>query len=483
MMLKKVRDYVEKYHMLQKGDALVVGVSGGADSVCLLFALADLRKDYDIDLWVVHVNHGIREEAGQDADYVEALCDRLDIPFFLFEENVESLAKENGLSTEEAGRKLRYECFGKVLREQAGDKCSVGKAKIAVAHNQNDRAETMLFHLFRGSGLTGLGSIRPVRDNVIRPLLCLSRREIEAYLDAEGIAYQVDATNKEDLYARNKIRNRVLPYVEENISAGAVEHIAMAAQRVSESQEYIRQTVETLFEKYVVQEEKGEFSVFAPDMIALHPFLRSELILSLFEALVPYRKDIGAVHVGQVEDLMLQSGNRQVDLPYGIEAKRRYDVITLSLQKTIKGEASKAAEGYGSIQVEVTEGLVRDVELPEGQVLKFSLLPCQKGMEIPQNQYTKWFDYDKIKNYITVRNRLAGDYLTINEALQKKSLQDYMVDAKIPKELRGGVWLLADEQHILWVVGYRISQEYKVTENTKRILQVQLLGGNEHGTY
>jgi tRNA(Ile)-lysidine synthase len=302
-------------------------------------------------------------------------------------------------------------------------------------------------------------------------------------LEAEGIAYRVDATNKEDLYARNKIRNRVLPYVEENISAGAVEHIAMAAQRVSESQEYIRQTVETLFEKYVVQEEKGELSVFAPDMIALHPFLRSELILSLFEALVPYRKDIGAVHVGQVEDLMLHPGNRQVDLPYGMEAKRRYDVITLSLQETLKGDTSKDQESPSPIQVEITEGLTREVALTDERVLKFQLFPYQKGMEIPQNQYTKWFDYDKIKNYITVRNRLTGDYLTINEALQRKSLQDYMVDAKIPKELRDGLWLLADGQHILWVVGYRISQEYKVTENTKRILQVQLLGGNEHGTY
>ena len=475
-MLSKVRDYVKKHQMLQKGDTLVVGVSGGADSVCLLFVLAELRLDYDLELLVVHVNHGIREEAGQDADYVKNLCARLEIPFFLFEEKVERLAKEEGLSTEEAGRKLRYECFDKVLGKQAGEKLQVGKAKIAVAHNQNDRAETMLFNLFRGSGLTGLGSIRPVRENVIRPLLCLSRREIEAFLDEKGISYREDATNKEDLYARNKIRNRVLPYVEEEISAGATEHIALAAQRVSESQEYISRTVEELFEKYVVREEKGILSVFVPDMLSIHSFLRGELILSMFECLVPYRKDIGALHVSRVEDLILQPGNRQVSLPYGMEAKRRYDVITLSLQKDEND--SKSDKEWDPVRVDMDGESEREVALPGGETLIFTEIPYQKGLDIPQNQYTKWFDYDKIKNYITVRTRLTGDYLTINEALQKKSLQDYMVDAKIPKEQRDEVWLLADGHHIVWAVGYRISQEYKVTENTKRILQVRLIGGN-----
>ena len=474
-MLNKVRNYVEKYHMLSKGDTVAVGVSGGADSVCLLFALSKLQPEYDLRLLVVHVNHKIRPEAKQDSDYVKQLCDKWNLPFFLFEKDVQDLAREWGLSTEEAGRKIRYECFEEVLRGQAKEAVANGTAKVAVAHNVNDRAETMLFNLFRGSGLKGLGSIKPVRGHVIRPLLCLERAEIEAILKQEGLAFQEDWTNKEDLYSRNKIRNHVLPYVEREISAGATSHIATAAQLLALSQDYLGETVDAVFEKYVVREEDGKFSVFCPDMKALHPYLRSEVILRMFEQMVPYRKDLGMVHVELIEQLVMQEGNRQIDLPYGMTAKRTYDVV--SLQKGLGQGADEALLEKEKRQFILGAMYPQRVEIEGMGILDFQLFPYEKNQEIPQNQYTKWFDYDKIKNYITVRNRMTGDYLTINAQLGKKSLQDYMIDLKIPKEMRDQVWLLADDQHVIWVLGYRISQEYKVSENTKRILQVQLLGG------
>ncbi len=476
-MINKINDYVEKYHMLNKGDTLAVGVSGGADSVCLLFALHKLQPLYNLRLLVVHVNHGIRPEAKQDSEYVKSLCQTWKLPFFLFEENVVELANRTGQSTEEAGRKLRYDCFERVLREQAADAVEMGQAKIAVAHNSNDRAETMLFNLFRGSGLTGLGSIKPVRGNVIRPLLCLKRCEIEDILKGEGIAYCEDSTNKEDLYSRNKIRNHVLPYVEQEISAGAIDHIVGAAQLVMESQDYIKQTVDELFEKYVVKEDDGGLSVFGVDVLDIHPFLRKELILRMFEYMVPHRKDIGAVHVGQVEDLLINAGNREIHLPYQIIASRRYDLIALTRKEDKAGRAVTAETLGERKQYVLDASFPKELEIEGLGRLEFRVFLYEKTQDIPQNQYTKWFDYDKIKNYITVRNRLTGDYLTINQELSRKSLQDYMVDEKIPRERRDQVWLLADGEHIVWVMGYRISQEYKVSENTKRILQVQLIGG------
>ena len=174
-MVEKIRSYMEEHHMAEKGSRIVTGVSGGADSVCLLHVLALLSDRYEWKLAAVHVNHLIREEAGEDAAYVEECCRKLGIAFYLTETDVEREAQQKKLSVEEAGRQARYRAFA----EAAAD---FGADRIAVAHNRNDRAETLLFHMFRGTGLDGMASIRPVRDNIIRPLLCVGRDEIESWL-------------------------------------------------------------------------------------------------------------------------------------------------------------------------------------------------------------------------------------------------------------------------------------------------------------
>ena len=211
--------------MLKAGERVILGVSGGADSVCLLYLLKEWSLSCPCTLYVVHVDHGIRKEAGEDAAYVEELCRRLEIDYTLVKEDVPGIAKAYGLSEEEAGRKVRYDAFYKRAKE-------VGALKLAVAHNVNDQAETVLFHLFRGSALTGMCGIWPVREGVIRPLLCLERKEIESYLALRGIPFCTDRTNFEDTYARNRIRSHILPYAEEQISAGSASHIARTAQRV-----------------------------------------------------------------------------------------------------------------------------------------------------------------------------------------------------------------------------------------------------------
>lgn len=179
----KVLSYCRKHKMFRNGDRVVLGVSGGADSVCLLFVLLKLRECLGIDLCVVHVNHGVREDAGEDAAYVEKLCNDRGIPFRLKEIRLEKLAKELEATMEEAGRMARYQAFEEACRVWSG-------SRIAVAHNSNDRAETMLFHLFRGTGLKGMTGILPVRGNIVRPLLCLERSEIEEYLKESGILYK-----------------------------------------------------------------------------------------------------------------------------------------------------------------------------------------------------------------------------------------------------------------------------------------------------
>ena len=220
---EKVFAYIREHHMLQAGDRVVVGVSGGADSACLLFLLLEWQKEVPTDIAVVHVDHGIRAEAGEDARYVEQLCEERGIPFFLTRAEVRNRARMEKISEEEAGRRTRYEAFEKAAKEW-------GATKIAVAHNSNDRSETQLFHLFRGSGIRGLASILPVRDRIIRPLLCLERWEIEKFLQQRGIVYCKDATNEEDDYTRNRIRHHILPYAEENIVKCCVAHMNQTAE-------------------------------------------------------------------------------------------------------------------------------------------------------------------------------------------------------------------------------------------------------------
>ncbi len=437
---------MDRHRMLAPGDRVVAGVSGGADSVCLLFVLLKRMEEFPFYLHVVHVNHGIRKEAGEDAAYVEALCKSRGIPFTLVEEDVRQRAFLEKRSEEEMGRILRYEAFEKVRRQEKAH-------KIAVAHNSNDQAETMLFHLFRGSGLSGLCGIRPVRDDVIRPILCLERSEIEKYLTEKEIRYCKDATNEGDDYTRNRIRHHIIPYAEKEIVQGCVGHMSQTAAMLLEAEELLSRLTSRAWEATVRTEGETCYSIDCDAYHKLDPVIGRRLIHSILGKLSSGGRDIAAVHVQDVEELFLRAGNRSKSLPFGISALRQYDRVQIGMDKT--RERSPIGE----------------------EAFTFQVFPRENCKDIPQNRYTKWFDYDKIKGPLTVRTRQTGDILSIRSAtggLSHKSVKDYMITEKIPRQERDSIPLIADGEHILWVVGYRISEYYKVTENTKHILQVQL---------
>lgn len=264
---QRVMAYCRAQGLFAPGDGVVLGVSGGADSVCLLFSLHRLRRELGIRLYVVHVNHGIRPDAAQDGAYVEELCRRLEVPFTLVEEDVQALARRQRCSTEEAGRQARYQAFDREMeRRQA--------RKVAVAHNAGDRAETMLFHLFRGTGLAGLGSIRPVRGQVVRPLLGLERREIEAYLEQRGISYCRDSTNESDAYTRNRIRRHILPYAEQEVCMGATAHLCRTADIFMEIEDYMEEQVRQAGRLCLAREGAFRLVICGPAFGELHPALQ-----------------------------------------------------------------------------------------------------------------------------------------------------------------------------------------------------------------
>ena len=457
---EKVFSFMEKHGMIHSGDKLILGVSGGADSVCLLFLLLEYRKIVPFEMTVVHVNHGIRGNAAtEDAAWVETLCREQGLNFRLECVDVKEFAAREKCSEEDAGRRLRYQAFRKAAEEFGG-------TKIALAHNAGDRAETMLLHLFRGSGLKGLRGIEPVREDidcraeVIRPVLCLERREIEEYLTERRIPWRTDATNGEDGYTRNRIRHHLLPWAEREVSAGVVSHMCRTADILSETEDYLRQQTLEALEHCMVRTSgcKGEErEIDIARFLACHPVLQKRMILALAEELSPTGKDISAVHVEDVLSLFEKEGNRSISLPFGICFRRRYGKVAAGRREAEQQEQQPE-------------------ELPELEITRFFVKDAE---EVPENRYTKRFDCDKIKESPVLRFRQTGDYLTLSDGrgnIIHKSLKEYMIGEKIPREMRDRIPVLAEGSHVLWLIGYRSSEYYKADRNTKRVLQVKLKG-------
>ena len=462
---------IEQFHMLQPGDRVIAAVSGGADSVCLLTLLCGLKKRWNLSVRTVHVHHGLRGgEADRDAAYVERLCNGLDVPVKVVRVDVRQFAGEQGLSEEEAGRILRYEALEREAEaweaeparglgseaDSAQPGCPgasavrrPGPVKIAVAHHGDDQAETILHNLCRGSGLAGLGGMQPVNGRIIRPLLAMSRADIVNWLDSQKLEYCEDSTNQSDHYTRNRIRGALIPALEAQVNAGAVDNILRLGRIASQADAYLRGQAKQWIEENVTRENGPAGRIFIPAslFLAQPDILRSYIIYLLLCEAAGRARDLTAIHVEQTEALFGKTVGRRISLPYGISAVRSYEGIVLE-----RGILQRQSAGGG---------------LPQAGTIRF---PYKKGMEIPKNQYTKWFDCGKIKGTPVVRNRETGDYITLADG-SRKTIRRFMIDEKIPKEQRDRIPLLADGSHIMWIIGYRISEYYKIGPDTAWVLQ------------
>ena len=459
---QKVKRFIEKYHMLSEGAGVLVGLSGGADSVALLEVLCALREHWKLRIAAVHVHHGVRQEAWQDVELCKNLCAEKEIAFYCEYADVPKLALEWGLSVEEAGRKVRYMLFEKYRQQLELD-------FIAVAHHQNDQAETMLFQLFRGSGLRGLSGIPVQRGCIIRPLAGVSRLEIEEYLESRQQDYVVDATNLTDVYTRNKIRQHILPLAEE-IAPGAIENMNRAGAQLREIQEFMQEQAESFLEKNSQREQNSEaLHIQVAALKVVHPALQKAVIMTAIEQAFHSRRDITEKHVEAIRDLLNKGGEKVVNLPKAGVVIKTYERLTF-LQKTATEECASLV--FEQLEIRPNATYV----LSDGRILKTELILENKMQNIPKSDCLKWFDYDKISGALALRNRTKGDFLTINEEGARKKLQDYLVNEKVPKNVRDELLVLADGQHIVLVPGMRISAYYKVTEQTQRILQVYIGG-------
>lgn len=465
---QKVKVYVERFHMIEPKDTIVLGISGGADSVCLLKILARWKEAWGISLRAVHVHHQLRgEEADADERFVRELCENEGIPCRVFHEDVQGMAQREKIGLEEAGRIARYRCFATVCED-------VGGGKIALAHHQDDLAETMLHHLVRGTGMAGLCSLKPVSGNRIRPLLCLEKEEILVYLKAAGQPWRTDSSNLEDDYTRNRIRHHVLEELKTEVNPRAVRHMAQLSEELEETRVVLAQVAAEKRRQYVRKSEKG--MLLAEELKKEPDLIGRQIVHDLLKEISGKQKDFTRIHVEAVQELWNRKVGARRDLPYGMQAIRMYDGIYLErkAEKCKTRDSEKNAGIQMNVQSEGTESFqIGELTLTVSRTVR-------DFGEIPEKKYTKWFDYDRIKQTLVIRHRQPGDRICLFDGGGSKKLKDYLIDRKIPAQKRDQLWLLADGSDILWIIGDRISAAYKVTAESQRILQAEIKGGSTH---
>lgn len=475
MLLKKVHKRIKELNMISENDRVIVGVSGGADSVCLLLMLCELKKAWNFSLEAVHVEHGIRgEESRQDAAFVEKLCKDLKISNRMVAIDVPEYAAKNGLGFEEAARLLRYEIFEQVAQER--------NAKIALAHHMEDNAETILFQLARGSSLTGLCGMQPVRQSengviYIRPLLSLHRQEIESYLEEKGQDYCVDSTNQELDYSRNYIRNVILPEFNK-VNNQTIAHINETAAHLQNIRGFIDEQIEEHWQQVATVSE--DIVLDLPRLHALHVVLQKEIVYKAIAIKTGGKKDISSVHVEQIIELSKNQSGKEVMLPNGVIAIKENESIRLFRMDSKTDEQMKEMQ-----KIEVpAEELRRLLEKKEclsmqlgktGECIEISVFERSVSVdEIPRKRYTKWLDYDKIEKGFCIRTRRSGDYLIYDVSGHRKKLKQYFIDEKVPVTKRDQTWILAQESLVFWVIGGRLSEHVKVTDETKIIIEITI---------
>ena len=451
-MQNLVRDAIQENRMLSKGDRCIVAVSGGADSMGLLHSLIRLNGIFRVSYRVVHVHHGLRgAEADRDAVFVQNTCKKYNIPCKVIRVNVSDFAARHKLSTEEAARYLRYQALETEAQRWEIEEDTQKQVRIAVAHNKQDNAETILMQLARGSGLKGVSGMAPIRGRIIRPLLNVSREEIEAYLVKEEESWINDSTNSESDYTRNRIRHDILPLFISEVNAASVDNITRAGKLIGQADRYLAETADRLLRKMVKPADFG-YEIPADELRKQEPIIRTYIIRLLVGMVSRTMKDITSRHIEDIADLAYGESGKHIDLPYRLKAERVYDCIRI-----FRREA-------------------RDASLPDEEAKSYGRFVFRtfpyKGEKVPEGKYTKWFDYDKIENLMEVRYRQSGDNLELR-GVGTKSLSTFMTDNKIPRDIRDSIPLIASGDHVMWLVGYRISERYKVENTTQIVLEIR----------
>ena len=446
--------------MIKKGDKVLAAISGGADSVCMLHILNRLKQDLKFTLFCAHVNHGLRgETADRDERFVKDLCKELKIPFFCGRFDVNKIADEEKLTVEEAGRKVRYSFFEKLKNEH-------GIQKIATAHNKNDNAETVLMRIIRGTGIDGLSGISYVReDGVIRPILDLSRAQIEEYLKENNLSFCTDETNLDNNFTRNKIRNELLPYLEKEFNGMIIDSLVRLSKGADEDSRFIKGYAKRLFQR-LKSPIKGPNALHIDSLKMVEKSVAVRVIKMAAEESEKGVK-LEKCHIDDIFELMEKQTGTSIDLPKGLKASVNYGWLTFEGSEDRRKVAAK-----DDFFIEVAVG---DTVFLEGIGKQISLREESGNYKCKINEML--VDLDKIKGPLFLRSRRDGDRMVWFPDGREKKIKSIFIDEKIPQKDRNKIPLLTTGNEIIAIVGSRVSEKYKLTKETERALVI------EYGSY
>lgn len=469
MVKNTVFETIRKHNMISENMHIVLGLSGGPDSVCLFYVLLELKNQLGIIIHPVHVNHKFRPGAAEeDQEYVEEICRREGLECRSFVYDCNRLAKEMGVGSEEAGRFARYEAFSIVADEIEKTGVSSDRIAIAVAQNGDDRAETVLFRILRGTGTDGISSISYVRSDgsgrkIIRPLLDVSRKDIESYCFEKNLEPRIDRTNLEPLYTRNRIRLQLLPYLEENYNPNVKEALNRLAEIALEDKEYFDRTADKRIDEIMISSKSDGTEVDGPGLAATERAVRKRIIARLFFRL-GLSEDLTFAHYEACDNIIFSDrSSARTDLPRGYYLAKDYDRIRF-------GNDFSDAE---------RERLIEDI--------KIRVLPINEFNESrPENGSFCAFDFDAMEEkfgqgfeeLIVMRHRKPGDYMKLKGSGTKK-IQNLLVDMKIPKWQRDRIFMVALGSEILWLKledrPGRYSGICSLNRDTKTVISIEIV--------
>jgi tRNA(Ile)-lysidine synthase len=459
-MIEKVEKTITQYHMLKKGDKILIGISGGPDSVALVHILLKLQQKYNLTIHLAHLNHLLRNEAKEEAVFVKKLAETLKLPITIEEINILQDTSKN-FSIQQKARKIRYEFLIRIAKK-------LNATKIALAHHEDDNIETILMWLIRGCGAEGIKGIPPVRKIneklfIIRPLIKITKQEIINYLKINNLSFKIDSSNLKLAYLRNKIRLELLPKLQE-YNPNIKEVLNRLSNLWQKDNEYLN--ILSIEAKNKVLLENGKIDL--KKFYAFHQAIQSRILRQIIEDMKGDLQQITFTHIEAILNLIKNGPSQgKLDLPANITVEREYDTLAIykKVEKEIEGNRE---EKYLQVPgVTKIEGLKIETQI----VPKKSRSTCYSLLSTPYNAY---LDYDKIELPLLVRHRKKGDRFHPYGMRGSKKVKDFLIDLKIPNKIRNKILLLQDKKGIVWVVGYRIDERVKITDTTKNVLLISI---------
>lgn len=450
---EKALKTIKKYLMLQQGDSVLIGLSGGPDSVCLTLILDELKEYFNLSLHALYVNHGLRpKENREEEDFCRRFCEGQGIKFYTEAVAAKQHSEAMKINLQEAARELRYDAFERLAHK-------VNAAVIAVAHNADDQAETVLMRLIRGSGRKGLSGIPPVRGNIIRPLIDITREDIELFLSGKNISFMTDPSNLKSDYSRNRLRLEVFPLLKDE-NPSVIESINRTAEILRGEDDYLEiQTTKTMM-RLITRKTDESIELFLIPLMNIERAILRRILRRVLSEIGAVR-GIELVHIDDIIHLIKEcrSGD-SINLPKGIRALKGYSTL-LFTRETIEGLKMQDIDIPGEIILGGT-----------GLKLVSQLIDKQEETD---GRDTAVFDYDSLTLPLQVRMRKDGDYFYPAGFGKRKKLQDFFVDEKVPREQRDTVPIIVSGEDIIWVAGCRMDERFRAKEGTKRFLLLKLV--------